>query len=50
MKQRYTRLQEHLVQMDSTSAEARARGSRLGQFYLAHLKKFPLLELLIPWL
>lgn len=36
--------------MDSTSAEMRARGSRLGQFYLAHLKKYALLEVLIPWI
>jgi capsular polysaccharide biosynthesis protein len=50
MKQRHTRLQENFVQMDSANAEMRARGSRLGQFYLAHLKKYPLFELLIPWI
>jgi capsular polysaccharide biosynthesis protein len=49
MKRRNTPLQADFVQMDSPSAEMRARSSKLGQFYMAHLKKYPLFELLIPW-
>ena len=50
MKHHHLRPQQDFVQMDSASAEMRARNTKLGQFYLAHLKKYPLFELLIPWI